>query len=156
VQEGDFREDLFYRLKVVPLHMPSLAERSDDIPLLAYYFLQQYAEKNRKKIKHFAPAAVEYLMAATWPGNIRQLINVVDLCATLCKTDVIPLSLVKKALQDRPQQIKTLKEVKQECEKNYLMSVLRISTGNVTNAARIAGRNRAEFYKLLGQHNLDS
>jgi two-component system response regulator GlrR len=79
----------------------------------------------------------------------------VDLCATLCKTDVIPLSLVKKALQDRPQQIKTLKEVKQECEKNYLMSVLRISSGNVANAARIAGRNRTEFYKLLGQHNLD-
>ena len=155
VHEGDFREDLFYRLKVVPIHMPSLTERSDDIPLLADHFLQQYAEKNRKKIKHFAPAAVEYLMASTWPGNIRQLINVVDLCATLCKTDVIPLSLVKKALQDRPQQIKTLKEVKQECEKNYLMSVLRISSGNVANAARIAGRNRTEFYKLLGQHNLD-
>jgi two-component system response regulator GlrR len=155
VHEGEFREDLYYRLKVVPLHMPSLAERNDDIPLLADHFLQQYAEKNRKKIKHFAPAAVEYLMASTWPGNIRQLINVVDLCATLCKTDVIPLSLVKKALQDRPQQIKTLKEVKQECEKNYLMSVLRISSGNVANAARIAGRNRTEFYKLLGQHNLD-
>ena len=155
VHEGEFREDLYYRLKVVPLHMPSLAERSDDIPLLADHFLQQYSEKNRKKIKHFAPAAVEYLMESTWPGNIRQLINVVDLCATLCKTDVIPLSLVKKALQDRPQQIKTLKEVKQECEKNYLMSVLRISSGNVANAARVAGRNRTEFYKLLGQHNLD-
>ncbi len=155
VNEGEFRVDLFYRLKVVPLHMPTLAERSEDIPLLADHFLQQYAEKNSKQIKHFAPAAVEYLIASTWPGNIRQLINVVDLCATLCKTNVIPMNLVKKALQDRPQQIKTLREVKQECEKNYLVSVLRISSGHVANAARIAGRNRTEFYKLLGQHDLD-
>lgn len=155
VHEGEFRVDLFYRLKVVPLQMPALAERSEDIPLLADHFLQQYADRNSKRIKHFAPAAVEYLMASIWPGNIRQLINVVDLCATLCKTDVIPLNLVKKALQDRPRQIKTLKEVKQACEKNYLVSVLRISSGNVANAAKIAGRNRTEFYKLLGQHNLD-
>lgn len=155
VNEGEFRVDLFYRLKVVPLQMPALAERSEDIPLLADHFLQKYADRNNKKVKHFAPAAVEYLTASIWPGNIRQLINVVDLCATLCKTDVIPLNLVKKALQDKPQQIKTLKEVKQDCEKNYLVSVLRISSGNVANAARIAGRNRTEFYKLLGQHNLD-
>ncbi|OGT63233.1 MAG: two-component system response regulator GlrR [Gammaproteobacteria bacterium RIFCSPLOWO2_02_FULL_47_50] len=155
VNEGEFRVDLFYRLKVIPLHMPALAERSEDIPLLADYYLQQYANRNNKQLKHFAPAAVEYLMSSIWPGNIRQLINVVDLCATLCKTNVIPLNLVKKALQDRPQQIKTLREVKQECEKNYLVSVLRISTGNVANAAKIAGRNRTEFYKLLGQHDLD-
>jgi two-component system response regulator GlrR len=155
VNEGEFRVDLFYRLKVVPLHMPDLVERSDDIPLLADHFLQQYADRNNKRLKRFAPAAVEYLMESMWPGNIRQLINVVDLCATLCKSDVIPLNLVKKALQDKPYQIKTLKEVKQECEKNYLVSVLRISCGNVANAAKIAGRNRTEFYKLLGQHNLD-
>jgi two-component system response regulator GlrR len=155
VNEGEFRVDLFYRLKVIPLHMPALAERSEDIPLLADHFLHQYATRNSKHLKHFAPAAVEYLMSSIWPGNIRQLINVVDLCATLSKTDVIPLNLVKKALQDKPQQIKTLKEVKQECEKNYLISVLRISSGNVANAAKIAGRNRTEFYKLLGQHNLD-
>jgi len=155
VHEGEFREDLFYRLKVVPLNMPTLSERCDDIPLLADHFLRQYADKNHKKIKQFAPAAIEYLMAAAWPGNIRQLINVVDLCATLCKTDVIPLSIVKKAVQDKPVYIKTLKEVKQECEKNYLVSVLRISSGHVANAAKIAGRNRTEFYKLLSQHNLD-
>ena len=155
VNEGEFREDLYYRLKVVPLHMPTLEERSEDIPLLAEFFLEKYSSKHGKIKKHFAPAAVEYLVASAWPGNIRQLINVVDLCATLCRTEMISLSIVKKALQHKPQQIQTLKEVKQECEKNYLISVLRISSGNVANAARIAGRNRTEFYKLLNQHNLD-
>lgn len=155
VHEGEFREDLLYRLKVIPLHMPTLSERSEDIPLLADHFLQQYADKNHKRVKHFAPAAIEFMMAASWPGNIRQLINVIDLCATLCRTEVIPLSMVKKALQDRPAYIKTLKEVKQECEKNYLVSVLRISSGHVANAAKLAGRNRTEFYKLLSQHNLN-
>lgn len=155
VSDGEFREDLYYRLKVVPLHMPTLAERPEDIPMLAEDCLHQHASKNNREIKHFAPAATDYLMVCPWPGNIRQLMNVVDLCATLCRTDVIPLSIVKKALQDKPLKIQTLREVKQMCEKNYLISVLRISGGNVANAARIAGRNRTEFYKLLGQHKLD-
>jgi two-component system, NtrC family, response regulator GlrR len=155
VNQGEFREDLYYRLKVVPLHMPSLEERSEDIPLLAEHFLQQYSGKNNKKMKYFAPAALDYIATSAWPGNIRQLINVVDMCATICRTEVISLNVVKKALQHRPQQIQTLREVRQNCEKKYLISVLRITNGNVANAARIAGRNRTEFYKLLGQHNLN-
>ncbi len=155
VAEGEFREDLYYRLKVVPLYMPSLEERSDDIPLLVDHYLEQYSIRNKRRKKQFAPAAIEYLMASAWPGNIRQLINLVDMCATLCKSDVIPLSIVKKSIQNKPTQIQTLKEVKQQCERNYLISVMRISGGNVANAARVAGRNRTEFYKLLNQHNLD-
>jgi two-component system response regulator GlrR len=91
-----------------------------------------------------------------WPGNIRQLINVVDMCATLCKTDTIPLGLTKQALQDEPGQIQTLKEAKRSFERSYLISVLRITNGHVANAARIAGRNRTEFYKLLNQYNIDA
>jgi two-component system response regulator GlrR len=155
VQSGDFREDLYYRLKVVPIHIPSLAERRDDIPLLASHFLRRYAESNHKPDKHFAPDAMEYLVSAAWPGNIRQLINVVELCATLSKMDTIPLSLAQKALQDKPGMILTLKEAKQDFEKNYLVSVLRITNGHVANAAKIAGRNRTEFYKLLNQHHLE-
>jgi two-component system, NtrC family, response regulator GlrR len=155
VNRGKFREDLYYRLKVVPLHMPSLEERPEDIPVLAEHFLQRYAEKNNKKMKYFAPAAMDYLVASAWPGNIRQLINVVDMCATISMSEVIPLNIVKKALQNKPHQIQTLKEVRQDCEKKYLISVLHITGGNVANAARIAGRNRTEFYKLLGQHNIN-
>ena len=155
VKKGEFREDLYYRLKVVPLEMPPLSERREDIPQLASYFLNMYAENNNKNVKRFAPEAVEYLSTAAWPGNIRQLMNVVELSATLCKTDTIPLSLVKKALQDKPGDILTLKEAKQGFERNYLVGVLRITNGHVANAAKLAGRNRTEFYKLLNQHNLE-
>ncbi len=155
VAEGEFREDLYYRLKVVPLHMPTLTERREDIPLLAADFLKSYAEASSTRLKHFAPDAMDYLIAAPWPGNIRQLRNVVDLCATLCKTETIPLALTKTALHDQPGQIQTLKDAKQAFEREYLIGVLRITEGHVANAARLAGRNRTEFYKLLNQHGIN-
>ncbi len=155
VKEGKFREDLYYRLKVVPLHIVPLAERREDVPVLAEHFLEKHAKQSGKKKKHFSPDAMDYLMSSSWPGNVRQLINVVDLCATLCKTSTISLNLTKKGLQDEPQQIQTLKEAKQACERDYLISVLRITSGHVANAARVAGRNRTEFYKLLNQHKID-
>lgn len=156
VKEGEFREDLYYRLKVVPIEMPSLAERREDIPLLASYFLKKRAEQNKGKVKHFAPDGMDYLISGSWQGNIRQLINVVELCVTLSKTETIPLSLVKRALQDQPAPLQSLKDAKHDFERNYLISVLRVSQGHVANAARIAGRNRTEFYKLLNQHNIDA
>ena len=155
VANGEFREDLYYRLKVVPITIPSLSERREDIPLLTSHFLQRYAEANHKPVKRFSPDAMQYLAGAALPGNIRQLMNIIDLCATLCKTDIIPLSLLQKALQDKTGQILTLKEAKSEFEKNYLVSILRIANGHVANAAKTAGRNRTEFYKLLNQHGLD-
>ena len=155
VRDGEFREDLYYRLKVVPLEMPTLDDRREDIPLLVSHFLGTYAKRNNRPAKHFSPDAMEYLSAASWPGNIRQLMNVVDLCVTLNKTDTIPLSLVKKVLQDKPSEFITLKEAKQKFEKNYLIGVLRVTSGHVANAAKIAGRNRTEFYKLLNQHGID-
>jgi len=155
VEKGDFREDLYYRLKVVPIDIPPLSERREDIPLLVSHFLQRYSETNHKPLKRFAPDAMQYLASAAWPGNIRQLMNVIDLCATLCKTDMIPLSLVQKALRDRPGQFLTLKEARQEFEKNYLISILRITDGHVANAAKTAGRNRTEFYKLLNQYDIN-
>jgi len=155
VKEGNFREDLYYRLKVVPMHMTSLSQRREDIPLLAAHFLQKSSRHGNKRMKHFAPAAMDYLIQAPWPGNVRQLINVVDICATLCKTETIPLTLVKNALQDEPGAIQTLKEAKQSFEKSYLVGVIRVTNGHVANAAKIAGKNRTEFYKLLNQHGID-
>jgi len=155
VRDGEFREDLYYRLKVVPLEMPTLDDRREDIPLLVSHFLGTYAKRNNRPAKHFSPDAMEYLSSASWPGNIRQLMNVIDLCVTLNKTDTIPLGLVKKVLQDKPSEFITLKEAKQKFEKNYLIGVLRVTSGHVANAAKIAGRNRTEFYKLLNQHGID-
>jgi len=155
VKAGEFRSDLYYRLKVVPLSMPSLSERCEDIPLLADYFLEEHAQANNKKKKHLSPDALDYLTAAEWPGNIRQLNNVIELCATLSRTKTIPLSLIKTGLQDRSRQMKTLKEAKLEFEKNYLISVLKMTGGHVANAAKTSGRNRTEFYKLLNLHSIE-
>ena len=155
VKTGDFREDLYYRLNVVPLFLPSIGERREDVPMLLEHFLDLQAQKRSTGKKRFAPDALEYLVAAPWPGNVRQLINVVELCATLTKTDTIPLSMAKRALRDEPGSIQTLKEAKQNFERNYLIGVLRMTNGHVANAAKIAGRNRTEFYKLLNEHHLD-
>jgi two-component system response regulator GlrR len=155
VKDGQFREDLYYRLKVVPINVPLLSERREDIPLLVARFLHDHARQNGTEPKRFAPEAMDLLLTASWPGNIRQLNNVIDLCATLCKTQVIPLSLARTALQDQPGDILTLKAAKAEFERNYLLTVLRITQGHVANAAKIAGRNRTEFYKLLNQHGID-
>jgi two-component system response regulator GlrR len=155
VDAGEFRSDLYYRLKVVTLVTPKLSDRYEDIPLLADHFLEQFAQANNTKKKKLSPEALNYLMSTDWPGNIRQLNNVIELCATLSKTKNIALSLVKSGLQDRSPQMKTLKESKSEFEKNYLIRVLKISAGHVANAAKIAGRNRTEFYKLLGVHSIE-
>jgi two-component system, NtrC family, response regulator GlrR len=155
VKNGEFREDLYYRLKVVPLDIPNLAERQDDIPVLAEHFLTEFCKKQHQDKKKFSPDAIKYLISMPWPGNVRQLINVIDLCATLSKNKNIPLSLVKTAVHDDPVHMQTLKESKQAFERGYLLSVLRITHGHVANAAKIAGRNRTEFYKLLNQYNIE-
>ena len=156
VRRGEFREDLYYRLNVVPLNMPSLRDRREDISMLLDHFLARHAEKVRANIKRFDADALDYLTAATWPGNVRQLANAVELCATLTKGDVIPLAMAQRALREEPGRLQTLKEAKLAFERKYIISVLRVTNGNVANAARIAGRNRTEFYKLLGQHGIDA
>jgi two-component system response regulator GlrR len=156
VAQGEFREDLYYRLNVVPLKMPSLRERREDIGLLLRHFLERHAIRTGAKVRRFDVDSMEYLVAATWPGNVRQLANAVELCATLTKGDLIPLEMAQKALREEPRQIQTLKDAKHEFERKYLISALRVSAGNVAIAARIAGRNRTEFYKLLGQHGIDA
>jgi two-component system response regulator GlrR len=155
VKAGRFREDLYYRLNVVPLYIPSLAERREDIPLLLDHFLERFVKPRGGEKKRFAPEAVEYLIKASWPGNIRQLANVVELCAALTKTEIIPLSMVKKALRDESVQPRTLEDEKQAFERDYLIRVMKLTQGHVANAAKMAGRNRTEFYKLLNRHNIN-
>ncbi len=155
VEQGDFREDLFYRLSVVPLRMPSLRERREDIPLLVDHFLRLVGERTDRSAKRFAPDALRHLLAADLPGNVRQLQNLVEQCSVLSPSDIIPATLAAQALREKPGQIPTLDEAKQSFERRYLIGVLRAAEGNITTAARMAGRNRTEFYKLLGRHSLD-
>ncbi|MFW5454246.1 sigma 54-interacting transcriptional regulator [Thioalkalivibrio sulfidiphilus] len=155
VADGDFRADLYYRLNVVRLDLPPLRERRDDIPLLVRFFLDRVNERNGRRVEGFAPEAMEALMAASWPGNVRQLQNVVEQSAALCTTEIVPLSLVQRALRSDPSEIPPLAEARDRFEREYLEELLRITGGNVSSAARLAGRNRTEFYKLLKRHHLE-
>ena len=149
-----FREDLYYRLNVATLALPALAERRDDIPLLAIHFLRVLSEKYGKQIGGFAPEAMELLVGAPWPGNVRQLYNVVEQAVALSTAAVIPPGLVQNALRD-DQRMDSLEEARARFERDYLARALRITGGNVSHAARLAKRNRTEFYKLLQRHHLE-
>lgn len=151
---GTFREDLYYRLNVVRLNLPSLDERREDIPLLARHFMQALADKYRKTIHGFAPEAVELLMTAQWPGNVRQLYNVVEQVCALTTTPLVPVTLVQRALREPGDEILTYAEAKLRFERDYLVHLLKLTGGNVTDAARLADRNRTEFYRLLQRHAL--
>lgn len=155
VDRGDFREDLFYQLNVVPLRIPPLSERLDDIPALLEHFLEGLAAAGKSARKRFSPDALRHLVANDWPGNVRQLRNVVEHCHTLTSGPVIPLNLVEEAVNRQSHKPPTLDEAKMGFERRYLASLLRTTRGNVTDAARLAGRNRTEFYKLLHRHQLD-
>jgi len=152
---GNFREDLYYRLNVVSLTIPPLAERREDIPLLASHFLTQLAGKYHKTVNGFAPEAMELLVAAAWPGNVRQLYNVVEQSVALATTPIIPVSLAQQAFQNQQADFASFEEARRRFEREYLTQLLKITEGNVTQAARLAKRNRTEFYKLLGRHQLD-
>ncbi|MEZ4483531.1 MAG: sigma 54-interacting transcriptional regulator [Syntrophotaleaceae bacterium] len=154
IDDGSFREDLYYRLNVVALELPNLAGRREDIPLLAQHFLQELVTRSGKKVTGFAPEAMELLLAAAWPGNVRQLYNVVEQAVALSTSPVIPLELVSSAIQESKEQILPFSEARNQFEQQYLVRLMQITKGNVTHAARLAGRNRTEFYKLLGRHHI--
>ena len=152
--QGQFREDLYYRLDVVALNLPRLDERREDIPLLAAHFVQLLAGKYGKPVNGFAPEALEALATASWPGNVRQLFNVVEQSCALTSTPLIPLALVQRALRVPAMDALTYADAKQRFERNYLVQLLKLTDGNVADAARIAERNRTEFYRLLQKHDL--
>ncbi|EPI3516754.1 two-component system response regulator GlrR [Klebsiella pneumoniae] len=153
---GEFREDLFYRLNVVNLKIPPLSERTEDIPLLANHLLRQSADRHKPFVRAFSNDAMKRLMAAKWPGNVRQLVNVIEQCVALTSSPVIGDALVEQALEGENTALPTFVEARNQFELNYLRKLLQITKGNVTHAARMAGRNRTEFYKLLSRHELDA
>jgi two-component system response regulator GlrR len=155
IASGEFREDLFYRLNVVKLYIPSLAERREDIPLLASHFLGRLAERYRRGSLSFSPEAMQLLVSAAWPGNVRQLLNVIEQAVALAPTEVMPESLVRQALDAGDTALTPLDEARKAFERDYLVRILKITGGNVTKAARLAGRNRTEFYRLLERHSLE-
>ena len=150
---GQFREDLYYRLNVVHIEIPPLSRRREDIPLLVAHFLAQIARESGVR-KIYAPEAVELLATADWPGNIRQLQNVVRQNVALSQTPIIPVELVQQSLGGSPGRLPSFDEARDEFTRSYLSQILQITGGNVSQAARLARRNRTDFYKLLARHQL--
>jgi two-component system response regulator GlrR len=155
IAAGRFREDLYYRLDVVALTIPALSQRREDISLLASHFLNLFSTKYDKNINGFSPETMEILVSASWPGNVRQLMNIVEQCVALSTIPLISPVLVREAMHKNEERLISFEDACRHFERDYLVRVLKIAAGNVTQAARLAKRNRTEFYKLLKKYQLD-
>jgi two-component system response regulator GlrR len=151
--DGRFRADLYYTFMRNTLTMPSLAARRGDIPLLVTHFTERAAKKTAQA---FSPEALAQLCEAPWPGNVRQLRSIVEQALALAVVPLVPATLVKRLLlEDNERETAAFDDARKAFEYDYLVKLLMTTGGNVAQAARIAQRNRTEFYKLLGRHNLD-
>lgn len=155
MRDGSFRGDLYYRLNVLELQMPMLTERREDIPLLVAHKLEDLT-RDSGSAKRFSPGAMELLISAEWPGNVRQLFNLVEKTAALASSPVISVRQVKRALGDQSAALQPFAEAREEFTRSYLIELMRLSQGNVSKAARMAKRNRTDFYRLLSKHRLDA
>ena len=158
VSQGNFREDLYYRLHVLPIFIPPLRERIGDIPLLAQHFLQRFAQELKKGVTGFTPEALQRMMVYEWPGNVRELANVVERSVVLTTTSQITPDLLVFGRTEvgvpASSGLATLREAREKFERKYLIQVLTTVKGNVSRAAELAGKDRAEFYRLLRKHAL--
>jgi two-component system response regulator GlrR len=155
-RKGLFRSDLFYRIHVIPIHLPPLRDRKEDIPLLADYFLGRLGRQMKKEIRGLSPSAMRKLMLHDWPGNVRELENALEYAAAVTRRDVITEDLVLEARRSPTEEkLRPLKEERDAFERGYLIKLLQACQGNVSEAADLAGRGRTDFYSLLKKHDLD-
>jgi two-component system response regulator HydG len=161
IQQGNFREDLYYRLNVVTLEVPSLRERREDISLLADFFLKQYAEKNRRLIKGFTPKAMDLLIRHDWPGNVRELENVVERAVIMARGDLISQGELPDAIRGLEGEMgeaeidlspgRSLKEV----ERDMILRTLEDTGGNRTRTAEILGISRRTLQLKLKEYGVN-
>jgi two-component system nitrogen regulation response regulator NtrX len=154
IERGNFREALFYRLNVIPFHVPPLRERKEDIPALARFFLDEFALAYGRKPKELTPEALEILQGHHWPGNVRELRNLIERIVILhpqSRIDArhIPLTPGRKAGGDRGQRYGSLQEVREAAEREYIQKKLEESNGNVSRAAELLGLERSNLYRKM-------
>jgi len=155
VKQGLFREDLFYRIHVVPIHLPPLRERKEDIPSLVEYFVKKFSQQMKKDVRRLTPKAMQKLMLHEWPGNVRELENTIEYAMAMTQQNVITEDFILQTkIPISQESIKPLREARDEFEKEYLIRLLELSEGNVTKAAKLAGKHRVDFYDLLKKHSL--
>ena len=160
IQEGRFREDLFYRLNVVSLRMPPLRERSEDIPLLAQHFLERFAGRNRKPIRGFTPQAMDRLLQHAWPGNVRELMNAVERAVVLARSNILTEEDVSTMDEAKGTSRAAQEESKpmsgsgslEEMERDTILKTLEAAGGNKSEAARRLGITRKTLHKRLKKY----
>ena len=158
VHAGRFRQDLYYRLNVIPIRLPALRERRDDIPRLARLFLTRYAHRTGKRVHDLAPAAMTKLSTYDWPGNVRELEHVVERAVVLSPSPLLQACDISLGADDlnEPSSFQDAKaRVVREFERGYLRSVLSECRGNISHAAVAAGKDRRAFWELLRKHAID-
>lgn len=155
MKNGQFREDLFYRINVVELRLPPLRERREDIPLLVAHFLAQMGPRYQREGSTLSPAALRVLSQQPWPGNVRQLQNVIEKCLALGTDTAIPDALIERAVKASTEEYISFDEARRDFERDYLVNLLKVTQGNVSEAAKLAKRNRSDFYSLLNRHEID-
>ena len=161
VEKRVFREDVFHRLNILRLSIPALRERAEDIPTLARYFLQRYAEKHQKTARYLAASALRKLSAYSWPGNVRELEGVIQRAVLMSDGTLIQSADIDLpgAMETGPDLMPSLRVAKarivQQFERSYLIEVLTACEGNVSHAARTAGKERRSFQRLIRKYNID-
>ena len=153
-EKGRFREDLFYRIHVIPIKLPSLQERKEDIPILSRHFLQKFSTEMSKDIKGFTTNAMQKLIAYPWPGNIRELENTIECAVAMTKQNIITQDFILQSQDVGPEGLISFKDAKENFEKNYLIQLFELTRGNVSKAAKLAGKYRADVYELVKKYNL--
>jgi DNA-binding NtrC family response regulator len=175
VEEGKFREDLYFRLNVIPIHIPALRDRKEDIPLLSSYFLHKFSEKSGKKISRISPNAMQILMTHQFPGNVRELENLIERAVVLCANTTLDIAdfqfgagigtelklqeSIPSANLDRQNQGKTYRMAKRSIlanfERQFFAEVLQANQGNVSKAAEAVGMHRKNFYEKLSLYKIN-
>jgi two-component system response regulator GlrR len=151
VRKGNFREDLFYRIHVIPIELPLLDDRKEDIPPLVEHFIGKYSEQMNKKVKSITPSAMRKLMFHDWPGNVRELENTIEYAIAMTTSDTLTDDLILQT-QDGRNELLTLQEARSRFEQTYVQNLLKMTGGNVSKAAEIAGKYRADLYNLMKKH----
>ena len=154
MQDGLFREDLFYRIHVIPIVLPPLRKRKEDILPLARHFLAGFSKATGKVVKDLSPTAVRKLMAADWPGNVRELENAMEYAVAMATGEVVTADLIAGPKSEQGA-LPPLRDARDNFEKDYLVQLLDLNRGNVSQAAKVAGKHRADFYALLRKHRLE-
>ena len=171
VRRGLFRDDLFYRIHVIPVHLPPLRERKEDIVPLVDHFLKKCRQQMKKDVKGLSPEALRKLMLHDWPGNVRELENTIEYAVAMTRKDMVGDDYILPG-KVTPQEaglgvngarekslagsegLRSLKDARDAFERDYLTQVLALAEGNVSHAAKLAGKYRADFYDLLKKHDL--